>query len=63
MGARPQVTLLLINPESVSHWVEVRGVVEEITEDGADAHIDALAKKYMGLIVIPYRLSDQTRVM
>jgi hypothetical protein len=54
---------LVVNPESVWHWVEVRGVVEEITEDGADAHIDALAKKYMGVDSYPFRRPDQTRVM
>lgn len=63
MQARPQVTLLLVNPESVWHWVEVRGVVEEITEDRADVHIDTLAKKYMGVDSYPFRRPDQTPVM
>ena len=63
MRERPQVTLLLINPESVWHWIEVRGVVEEITEEGAEAHIDALSKKYMGVDKFPYRQPGQVRVM
>ncbi len=63
MRERPQVTLLLINPESVWHWIEVRGMVEEITEEGADAHIDALAQKYLGVNKFPYRRPDQVRVM
>jgi PPOX class probable F420-dependent enzyme len=63
MRERPQVTLLLINPESVWHWIEVRGTVEEIIEEGADAHIDALAQKYLGVDKFPYRQPDQVRVM
>ena len=63
MRAHPQVTLLLVNPESVWHWVEVRGIVEEITEEGAQAHIDALAKKYLGVDKFPYRRPGQVRVM
>lgn len=63
MRERPQVTLLLINPENVWHWVEVRGIVEEITEEGAEAHIDALAKKYLGVDEFPFRQPGQVRVM
>ena len=63
MRTHPQVTLLLVNPDSVWHWVEVRGTVEEITEDGADAHIDLLAKKYLGVDSYPFRSADETRVM
>ncbi len=61
--ARPQVTVLLVNPDSVWHWIEVRGTVEEITEEGAEAHIDALAKKYLGLDTYPFRQPGEVRVM
>ena len=63
MRARPQVTVLLVNPENVWHWVEVRGTVEEITEDGADDHIDSLAKKYLGADSYPFRTEEEVRVM
>jgi PPOX class probable F420-dependent enzyme len=63
MRARPQVTVLLVNPESVWHWVEVRGTVEEITEEGADAHIDSLANKYLGVDSYPFRSEEEVRVM
>jgi PPOX class probable F420-dependent enzyme len=63
MQERPQVTLLLVNPESVWHWIEVRGIVEQITEEGAEAHIDALAHKYLGVDKFPYRRPDQVRVI
>ena len=35
--------------ENPYRYLEVRGRVVEITEMGADSHIDALAKKYMGV--------------
>jgi PPOX class probable F420-dependent enzyme len=63
MRARPQVTVLLVDPESVWHWVEVRGTVEEIAEEGADDHIDSLAKKYLGADSYPFRSDKEVRVM
>jgi hypothetical protein len=43
--------------------VSVRGRVIEITAEGADAHIDALAKKYMGEDTYPYRTPDEVRLI
>ena len=63
MQARPQVTVLLVNPENAWHWVEVRGTVAEITEEGADAHIDSLANKYLGVDSYPFRTEEEVRVM
>jgi PPOX class probable F420-dependent enzyme len=42
----PNVTILSIDPAEPYHWLEVRGVVEEITEIGAVDLIDKLARKY-----------------
>ena len=39
----------------------VRGRVEA-TEDGADAHIDSLAKKYLGVDSYPLRQPGEVRV-
>ena len=41
----------------------VRGKVVEITEKGADAHIDALAKMYMGLDTYPFHQPGVQRVI
>lgn len=41
----------------------MRGRVVEITEDGADAHIDLLAEKYLGLDSYPHRRVDEVRVL
>jgi PPOX class probable F420-dependent enzyme len=43
-----KVTVLAIDPENPYRWMEVRGKVAEISEDGAVDHINALAKKYRG---------------
>jgi PPOX class probable F420-dependent enzyme len=48
MTKRAKVTVLLIDPANPYHWVEVRGHIADITEDGAEAHIDQLARKYTG---------------
>jgi hypothetical protein len=41
----------------------VRGRVVEIKHDGADAHIDKLAKKYLGQDTYPYRQPGEQRVI
>jgi PPOX class probable F420-dependent enzyme len=43
-------------------WVSVTGRVAEDTHDGADAHIDALAKKYLDADSYPFRRPDEQRV-
>jgi hypothetical protein len=37
--------------------------VAEITEQGADEHIDKMAKKYLGVDKYPYRQPGEVRVM
>jgi PPOX class probable F420-dependent enzyme len=46
MRRNPKVTLLVIDPTNNSRWVEVRGRVVEITQDGAEAHADKLTQRY-----------------
>jgi PPOX class probable F420-dependent enzyme len=58
----PQVALVLMDPDNPYRYVQVRGRVVEMTEQGADAHIDALAKKYMGKDRYPGRKPGEVRV-
>jgi PPOX class probable F420-dependent enzyme len=44
----PRVTLTVQNVENPYEYVTIRGRVAERTSEGADEHIDALAKKYLG---------------
>ena len=48
MTKRAKVTLLLIDPANMYHWIEVRGHIEDVTENGAVAHINQLSHKYRG---------------
>ena len=63
MRRDPRVALSLCDPDSPYRYLEIRGRVIEITGDGADAHIDALAKKYLGLDTYPNRRAGEVRVM
>ena len=58
-----RVALAIIDPENPYRYLEIRGRVAEITEEGADAHIDKMAKKYLGADKYPYRQSGEVRVM
>jgi PPOX class probable F420-dependent enzyme len=59
----PRVALSVQDPDNPYRYMQVRGRVAEITEQGADAHIDALAKKYMNQDKYPYRRPGEVRVL
>jgi PPOX class probable F420-dependent enzyme len=59
----PRITLTVQNMENPYEYVEVRGKVSERTHDGADEHINALAKKYLDLDEYPYRQPGEQRVI
>src|SRR5579872_1305029 len=63
MRRDPRVAMTLIDPENPYRYLEIRGRVAEITEDGADAHIDKMAKKYLGADKYPYRQPSETRLI
>ena len=44
----PSVALSIMDPDNPYRYVQVKGRVADVTESGADAHIDSLAKKYTG---------------
>lgn len=59
----PRVSVSLMDPENPYRYLEIRGRVVEITEKGADEHIDKLAKKYLGKDKYPFRQPGEVRVM
>lgn len=63
MRRNKKVALSILDPDNPYRYVVVRGEVEEITEKGADAHIDLLAKKYLGKDRYPYRQPGEVRVI
>ncbi len=62
LRSNPQVSLSVLDPEQGFHWASVSGTAE-ITPEGADAHIDSLAKKYLGVDEYPFRNAEETRVI
>jgi PPOX class probable F420-dependent enzyme len=58
-----RVSLAIIDPDNPYRYLEVRGKVVERTLDGADAHIDKLAKKYLGVDKYPFRSPGEVRVI
>lgn len=58
----PRVALAIQDPDNPYRYVQIRGRVVEMTERGADAHIDALAQKYLGQDRYPYRQAGEVRM-
>jgi PPOX class probable F420-dependent enzyme len=59
----PRVALALVDPQNPYRYLEIRGRVVEITEQGAAAHIDKMAKKYLGADKYPYGQPGEVRVL
>jgi PPOX class probable F420-dependent enzyme len=63
MRRDPRVALAVSDPGNPYRYIQVRGRVADITENGADAHIDRMAKKYLGVDTYPYRQPGEVRVI
>ena len=63
MTQNARVALDVMDPENPYRHVQIRGRIAAITEEGADAHIDSLAKKYLGQDTYPYRQASEKRVI
>ncbi len=59
----PTVALTIIDPDNPYRYVQVKGRVANVTESGADAHIDALSKKYTGQDRYAKRTPGEVRVI
>ena len=59
----PRVALSVVDPADSYVTLQVRGKVVEVTTTGADAHIDRLAKKYLGKDTYPFRRKDEVRLI
>lgn len=63
MRARPQVALSIVDSGNAFRYVQIMGTVVEITEQGADEHIDQLAQKYLDKPRYPWRQPGEVRVI
>jgi PPOX class probable F420-dependent enzyme len=58
-----RVALSILDPDNAYRYLQVRGKVTNVTEAGAVAHIDSLAKKYLGKDVYPWHNAKDVRVI
>ncbi|MCX6023773.1 MAG: PPOX class F420-dependent oxidoreductase [Chloroflexi bacterium] len=63
MARNPNVAVSVFNQQNPYEEVTIRGKVTEMTHEGADAHIDAMAKKYLGQDTYPFRQAGEERVL
>ena len=63
MSRRRAVTILAIDPDDDTRWLEVRGVVAGETEEDANEHIDELARLYLGVDKYPFHKEGDVRVL
>jgi PPOX class probable F420-dependent enzyme len=63
MANDKRVALNITDPDNPYSHLSVRGKIVRVTEQGADAHIDSLAMKYLGQEKYPYRRPDEVRVI
>jgi PPOX class probable F420-dependent enzyme len=58
-----KVALAIMDPDNAYRYIQIRGQVVRVTEQGADAHIDSLARKYLGQDKYPFRRPGEVRVL
>jgi PPOX class probable F420-dependent enzyme len=58
-----KVAMSIVDPDNDYRYIQIRGTVTKETTDGADAHIDSLAKKYLGKDKYPWADPKQIRVI
>jgi PPOX class probable F420-dependent enzyme len=57
-----RVAVTVIDPDDAYNVVAFQGTVTDVSTDGADAHIDFLAKKYLGVDSYPARRDGEVRI-
>ncbi|HEX4478637.1 MAG TPA: PPOX class F420-dependent oxidoreductase [Polyangiaceae bacterium] len=61
LRVRNKVGLSILDPENPYRYLSIQGKVVGVTEEGADAHIDKMAKKYMDKDSYPFRTPTEVR--
>jgi PPOX class probable F420-dependent enzyme len=59
----PRVSLSILDPDNPYRYLQIRGRVVERTHEGADEHINRMAKKYLGVDAYPYRDQGEVRIL
>lgn len=59
----PKVAVSITDSTNPYTMVTVRGTITEQTNQGADEHIDKMAKKYLGVDKYPFRAQGEKRIL
>ena len=59
----PNVAISIMDPANPYRYLAIQGRVVNVTTSGADAHIDKMAKKYLGKDSYPFRTPTEVRVV
>ena len=59
----PRVAITLVDPDNPYRYLEIRGKVDEISVEGAEKHIDKMAKKYIDQDIYPWAKPGEQRVL
>lgn len=63
MSVGSKVALSIMDPDNAYRYIQIRGSVTREVDEGAVAHIDSLAKKYLDKAVYPWHSDKETRVI
>ena len=63
LAREPRVAISLVDPDNAYRYLGIQGRVVEMTEQGGDAHIDKMAKKYLGKDSYPFRAPGEVRLI
>jgi PPOX class probable F420-dependent enzyme len=63
LARQGRVALSIADPENAYRYLGIQGHVVEMTETGGDAHIDKMAKKYLGKDTYPFRAPGEVRII
>jgi PPOX class probable F420-dependent enzyme len=63
LDANPKLAMSIMDPTNPYRYLQLRGHVTRSTKDGADEHIDSLAKRYLGQDKYPFRQPGEVRVI
>lgn len=59
----PRVAISIVDRNNPYDMVAIQGQVVEQTTEGADGHIDKMAKKYLGVDKYPFTVPGEKRIM
>jgi PPOX class probable F420-dependent enzyme len=63
LAREPRVAVSISDPDNAYRYLGIQGRVVEMTEKGGDAHIDKMAKKYLGKDSYPFRTAGEVRLI